>query len=65
MPDVMAEFEAGTLRTGSGALVTSLRQAKAIAANVKAKEATKKVSKPRKALTLPLRDRAFFLKIGR
>jgi hypothetical protein len=57
---VMEEFKAGTLRSGSGKKVTSVRQAKAIAANMEAK-AKKTAPKPRKA---PMRSKSFFLRTG-
>jgi hypothetical protein len=65
---VMDEFRAGTLKTSAGKKVTSLRQAKAIAANVEAREraaAGKRAeSGPRKA-PRPMRGKDFFLRTGR
>ncbi len=58
---VMDEFKAGTLKTGSGHMVTSMRQAKAIAANMARKERAN--TQPKKS-RIPMRGKDFFLKIG-
>lgn len=60
--EIMRKFHAGTLKTGSGKKVTSLRQAKAIAANYERKEQGEK-AKPA-SRPVPHRTRDFFLKTG-
>ena len=57
----MEQFEAGTLKTGHGQLVTSERQAKAIAANVASKDRSPET--PRTALSTG-RDKRFFFTVG-
>lgn len=65
---VMDEFRAGTLKTSAGKKVTSLRQAKAIAANVEARERAgsrkNPGSGPGTARPRPMRGKAFYLRTG-
>lgn len=63
---VMDEFRAGTLKTSAGKKVTSLRQAKAIAANVEAREraGSRKNPGPGPRKARPMRDKGFFLRTG-